>query len=367
MYGQLAALAVQHEVTLVTLAGPDPSDRGGLEALAQLHVDVHHIWRERPTGWDRWRSRFSLGQEWLRATEPLRTLKFWDGQVPQLVDRLVRDRRVDLIQVEDNAMGVYPYPAGVRTVFTEHEVRAAPPRIERRRWAAYQRRVWNRFDRIQVFTELDAAAVHSMAPEVAGRVRVNPFGITVGPAADPALEVEGEVVFVGAFQHPPNVDAALWLGRQIFPLLRRIHPQAHLTIVGSDPPRPVRALAGPGIAVTGRVPRVEPYIERAAVVVAPIRTGGGMRLKVLQAMALGKAVVTTPLGAEGVVRVDGDAPVRVVESGDAMAQVTAGLLEARPTRRGLGQRARAFVLEHHGWPAYVRRLGAVYAELGLPA
>jgi len=367
MYGQLAALAAQHHVTLVTLAGPDPSDRSGLEALTRLHVDVHHIWREGSRGLDRWGARARLALEWLGAAEPLRSLKFRDWRVPELVQRLARDGHFDLLQIEDNSMGAYPYPAGIPTVFTEHEVRAAPPRLERRRWLAYQRRVWNQFDRILVFTESDAAAVRSIAPEVAGRVRVNPFGITVGAAADPALEVEGEVAFVGAFYHPPNVDAALWLGRQIFPLLRGLHPQAHLTIVGSDPPRPVRALAGPGITVTGRVPRVEPYLERATVVVAPIRLGGGMRLKVLQAMALGKPVVTTPLGAEGLGWSDGGAPLVIVQGASEMAQATASLLESRSTRRELGQRARAFVLEHHGWPAYARRLGAVYAELGLPA
>jgi len=365
MFGQLAALATRHEVTLVALAGPHASDQRGLEALARLNVEVHHVWRPSARGWHRWRARTRLALEWLRATEPLRTLKFRDPRLQELVNRLARNRRFDLIQIEDNAMGVYRYPDCVPTVFTEHEVRAAPAQLERGRWIAYQRRVWNRFDRIQVFTERDAAAIRRLAPEVAGRIRVNPFGVTAGAAADPSLEAEGEVVFVGAFYHPPNVDAALWLGQQIFPSLRRLHPQAHLTVVGADPPRSVRALAGRGITVTGRVPRVEPYLERAAVVVAPIRIGGGMRLKVLQAMALGKPVVTTPLGAEGLVRVDGAAPLVVAEGAEEMARITAGLLEGRTARRELGQRARAFVLEHHGWPAYARRLGAVYAELGL--
>lgn len=367
MYGQLAALAARHEVTLVTLAGPDPSDRAGLDTLKGLGVEVHAVWRDAPGGVRRWGARSRLALQWLRGFEPVRTLKFQDRRIPELIERLGGTLRFDVIQIEDNAMGAYAYPARVPTVLTEHEVRATPHEPERRRWIAYQRRVWSRFDRLQVFTELDAAAVRSIAPEIAGRIRVNPFGIAAGPAADPALEVDGEVVFVGGFQHRPNVDAALWLGREIFPGLCRLHPSAHLTIVGSDPPRAVRALAGGAVAVTGRVPRVEPYLERAAVVVAPIRTGGGMRLKVLQAMALGKAVVTTPLGAQGLVSYDHAPPLVVVQGGPEMAERMAGLLAARGRRLALGQRARAFVLEHHGWQAYLERLGAIYAELGLAA
>jgi glycosyltransferase involved in cell wall biosynthesis len=381
MFGQLAELATRHEVTLVTFAGPHASDRHGLDTLAALNVEVHPVRRERPRGMGRWQARGRLAFDWLRGAEPLRTLKFRDSRLQDIVDRLGRDRRFDLIQIEDNAMGAYRYPDHVATVLTEHEVRvgaassreaeggpASSPllRFEASRWSAYQRRVWRRFDRIQVFTERDAAALRTLAPDIAERIRVNPFGVTVGPAADPALEAEGEVVFVGAFHHPPNVAAARWLGREIFPLLRQLSPRAHLTIVGSDPPRPVRALAGPAITVTGWVPRVEPWLERAAVVLAPIQVGGGMRVKVLQAMALGKAVVTTPLGAEGLAQGDPGLPLALREDAAGLAQAAAALLGDDAARRDLGRRARAFVLEHHAWPAYVRRLEAIYAELGGP-
>ena len=234
---------------------------------------------------------------------------------------------------------------------------------EARRWRRYQPAVWRDFDRIQVFTPQDAKVVRSLAPELAERVRVNPFGIDVPKQVDPGREESGMVVFVGGFSHLPNVDAALWLGKEIMPLLRMRHPGVRLTIVGSYPPNEVRALSSGDITVTGRVPKVETYLERAAVVLAPIRMGGGMRLKVLQAMALGRAVVTTPLGAQGLATDTHQPPLVLGSDADELANATAHLLASETDRRALGQRARDFVARHHSWSAYADRLDAIHSEV----
>ena len=151
-------------------------------------------------------------------------------------------------------------------------------------------------------------------PELRPRVSVNPFGVVAPPAADPAHEEEGQLIFVGNYTHAPNVDAALWLGREIMPRLRQLRPGVRLNIVGIYPPEEVLALGGPDIVVTGPVPEIEPWLERAAVVLAPLRIGGGMRMKVLHSMAMGKAVVTTPRGAEGL-EIDGQHPPLMVADG----------------------------------------------------
>jgi len=367
MFGQLQGLAARHEVTLATLAGADAGDQAGLEALSSIGVEAHPVWRARALGPGRWTSRLQLALGWLKSHDPLRALKFRELGLQTLIDELARKQRFDVLQIEDNAVGEYRYPEGVPTVFTEHEVRvpATTGSLEPSRWPGYQRRVWGRFDRLQVFTQRDAEAMQAMAPYVADRVRVNPFGVTVPPTAGAFPETQGEVVFTGGFYHAPNVDAAVWLGSEIFPALRRLCPDAHLTIVGVDPPPSVRALAGPAVTVTGRVPRVETFIERAAVVLAPLREGGGMRVKVLQALALGKAVVTTPLGAEGLAWGAAPAPLIVARDAFGIAQAAADLLADKAARDELGRRARSYVLEQHGWAAYVRRLEAIYAELGL--
>jgi glycosyltransferase involved in cell wall biosynthesis len=376
MHGQLLALAARHRVTLVSLAETGAAEAGPVRALRDAGVEVHVV--PRPTaGPAAAARRAELAARWVAGGHPLRALAFARPAVQALLDRLLAGGRFDLVQVEDSAMGAYAYRTAAPKVLTDHEVRAPSEEdgagggvlrhvrdAERRRWASFQPEVWRRFDRVQVFTRRDADAVRALAPDVASRVRVNPFGVDLPEAAAPEREVPGSVVFVGGFRHPPNVDAALWLVRDVLPRLRELRPGVRLTLVGSDPPPRVRALAAADVEVTGRVDAVEPYLERAALVVAPLRTGGGMRVKVLQAMAMGKAVVSTPLGAEGLAEAGGPPPLALAADAEGIAAAAAELLRAPDARRALGRRARAFVAAHHGWGAYADRLEATYAELG---
>ena len=336
--------------------------------------------RAEPRGLPRWQRRWRWASKWLQGQWPWRTIWFWEPEVQHVLDRLLAQQSFDLVSVEDNAMGVYRYGSHAPLVFTEHEVRRprstnwrvgspsnwlrwAWREIDWSRWRKYQLSIWRRFDLIQVFTRRDADAIASLAPDLQARVRVNPFGIEVPAPPDDTLEEKGRVLFVGNFTHAPNVDAALWLGREIMPRLRARCPEAHLALVGIYPPESVRALACEHILVTGPVPQIEPYFERASVVVAPLRIGGGMRMKVLQAMALGKAVVTTARGADGLM-VDGQQPpLAMAETAEQIAATTAGLLADHPARRALGNRARRFVTEHYSARAYARRIEAVYADL----
>src|SRR5262249_4945354 len=107
------------------------------------------------------------------------------------------------------------------------------------------------------------------------------------------------VLFSGNFIHPPNVDAAMRLATSIFPLVLRRNPEAVLQLVGDAPPDELRRLAGPNIQVTGRVPHMRPYLEGAAVVVAPLRMGGGIRIKVIDALYNSKPTIASTLAAEG--------------------------------------------------------------------
>lgn len=367
VFGELEELARRHQVTLVSFAGASPADREGLKAITALGVTPLTIWREPALGMAVLRRRARLAAGWLAGADPLRALKFQDRRVQAALDQAAQGCRFDLVHVEDSAMGQYRYPAGIPSVLTEQDVRAvgshgASP--EAARWRSYQQRVWRRFDRLQVFTEHDAAGIRYLAPDLAPRVRVNPFGVTLGPAGDPGAEQEDELVFVGGFRHPPNVDAACWLAREILPLVQARREDVHLTIVGADPPRAVRRLASDRVTVTGYVPRVEPFLDRAAVVAVPLRAGRGMRVKLLEALARGKAVVTTPLGAEGLAS---DAPIRMADTAPDVAAAVAALLADSATRHALGHRAREFVAQHHTWPGFGARLAAIYRELGLDA
>ncbi len=380
LYALLTGLKARHQITVVTVAGLEPGECQALDQLQAEGINVQAVRRTEPAGLHRWQRRWRLGSTWLKGRYPWRTIWFWEPQLQVILDRLLGRPAFDLVVVEDNAMGIYRYRTSVPVVFTEHEVRRSRPinwqmgpparwlpwalgEADWRRWRSYQPEVWRRFDRLQVFTRRDAEAIGKLAPELASRVRVNPFGVVLPQPSPLEREVPGRLLFTGNFTHWPNVDAALWLGREIMPRLREACPGVHLDLIGIYPPQAVQALACADITVTGAVPMVEPYLERAAVVLAPVRLGGGMRMKVLHAMALGKAVVTTPRGADGFELASQAPPLVIAETAEAIASAVAGLLADPGARQGLGSQARAFVAEHYSPDAYARRLEALYAEL----
>jgi glycosyltransferase involved in cell wall biosynthesis len=143
-----------------------------------------------------------------------------------------------------------------------------------------------------------------------------------------------ELVFTGSMDWLPNEDAILWFAADILPRVRARVPDATLTVVGRNPTAPVRALDGQGgVTVTGSVPDVRPYLERGAAFVVPIRIGGGTRLKIYEAMAMERAVVSTAVGAEGLPVRDGVDAV-LADAPEAFADAVVALLATRRARRG---------------------------------
>jgi glycosyltransferase involved in cell wall biosynthesis len=373
LHAQLVGLGEHHDLAIVTVAGPDARELAAVDRLQSTGVELHVVRRVLPVGRARWRRRGRMAGAWLRGPQPWRTVWFAEPGVQRVLDRLLARRAFDAVAVEDNAMAGYRLPAHLPSILTEHEVRrprpldlrVGPPgdwpawasrEIDWRRWPRYQRALWPRYDAVQVFTERDAQGVRMLAPDVVPRLRVNPFGIVVPPRRT-EREDPDTALFVGNFTHAPNVDAALWLGHELMPRLRAMGVGMRLAIAGIDPPAPVRALAAPDVRVLGFVEDVETLIAQAAIVLAPVRIGGGMRMKVLHAMALGKAVVTTSRGAEGLAA----PPVAIVDGPHDAAVATARLLADDAERARLGRCARDFVAEHHSARAYARRLEQVYA------
>jgi glycosyltransferase involved in cell wall biosynthesis len=380
LHAELLGLMPRHEITLITIAGLEPGEQEAVDQLMAMKLDVRAIRRTQPQGLQRWQRRWRLASKWLGDRYPWRTVWFWEAKVQRILDQLLAEKSFDLVIVEDNAMGIYNYLTNTPKLFSEHEVRRSRA-IDRAglrwrdlphwilkesdwaRWPSYQRSVWRKFDRIQAFTRRDAEAIRMMAPEVAKRVRVNPFGIEIPTALDTDVQEPNSILFVGNFTHAPNVDAALWLGKEIMPLLREQCPGVMLSLIGIYPPPEVKALACKDIQVTGPVPQIEPYFARAALVVAPVRIGGGMRMKVLQAMALGKAIVTTSRGAEGLAVNDLQPPLATADESSGFSQVVLRLLSDLNARRELGRQARDYVSANFSAQAYAKRIEGIYDEM----
>ena len=368
-----------HEITLVTTFGEDPGQAEAAARLLDSDLDAHILDRRRsPSARRRWRVRAELAASWASKHWPWRVVSGAAG-MQTLIDRVAATRGFDVVAIEDNPMAVLRFPPAVPVVFTEHEAIRAPAsqlgavRLSERplralrardwqRWDGFLPSIWKRFELLQVFCEADAAEIRKLAPELAPRIRINPYGMILPEPCDPLAELPGTVLFTGTFAHLPNRDAARWLASEIMPAVRARHPQARLRIVGSAPPADVLALAGEGVEVIADAPSMQPHLEAAAVVVAPVRSGGGMRMKVLEAMARRKAVVTTSLGAEGFASLEPQLPLLIVDEAEGVAAAIADLLGEADERRALGLDARRFAERHHSPAAWAQRLESIYDE-----
>jgi glycosyltransferase involved in cell wall biosynthesis len=379
-WAQLQGLAGRHEITVVTIAGPDPRELDALERLHAAGFDVRAAERRDASAVDRGARWLRNAARWATHRRPMYVVWHHEPEVQRLLDALLREKTLDVVHVNDSAMAGYALDTRAPKLLVEIEARARRAidwtgwlrgnwyrgimdEADWHFWPAHQRRVWRGFDRIEAFTRRDVETIARLAPELAPRLHVNPFGIELPAAADPSLEEEGAIAFVGAYTHAPNVDAARWLARDVMPRVRARRAGARLELYGGDPRGALADLSSDDVRVHGWVPAIEPALARAAVIAAPVRVGGGQRMKVLQAMALGKAIVTTPRGADGIVCDDGAPPLAIADSAESVAARIVELLDDPAQRRALGARARATAEAHHSAAAYGARLEAAYAEL----
>jgi polysaccharide biosynthesis protein PslH len=167
------------------------------------------------------------------------------------------------------------------------------------------------------------------------------------------------IVFFGLLSYAPNVDGVIHFVKDIWPLVVAAHPDARCKIIGGSPPPALQALAGPGIELTGFVPDLRPHLAEAAAVVVPLRFGGGTRLKIVEAMAMGKAIVSTTLGAEGIEAVP-DRDIMIADDAASFAARVNELLGDAGKAASLGLSARRLAESKYAWSAAARALESFY-------
>jgi glycosyltransferase involved in cell wall biosynthesis len=174
-------------------------------------------------------------------------------------------------------------------------------------------------------------------------------------APDGVPESPGRLVFIGSMDWYPNEDAMMFFIGEILPAVRRAVPDVELTVVGRDPSARLRAMGeAAGVRITGTVDDVRPWIADAAVYVVPLRVGGGTRLKIFEGLAMGKAVVSTTVGAEGLPLVDGTHFVRA-DAPAGFARAVVSLLRDPARRRALGMAGRQLVEARYSWATVARK------------
>lgn len=376
----LAGLAQQHEITLLSFTdGARPVDE---TPLPDLCTQVYTV----PMPPAR-----SLSQRLLTtflSLQPDMALRLPSRHFQAQLEQCVQARRFDVIQVEGIEMGRYALALRKRRtklVFDDHNAEYVLQRRafltdvrQLRRWPAagyslvqwlklrrYERWVCQAADQVVAVSETDAQALRRLVPGLSPAVVPNGVDVKffhpefpIQKDAQPA-----SLVFVGKMDFRPNIDAMVWFCDEIMPRIQAARSDVILTIVGRDPHARVRALAHQrNITVTGYVDDIRPYVADAQVYIVPLRMGGGTRLKVLQAMAMGKAIVSTTVGAEGIAGHPGEHLVLADNPTDFAAAVLS-LLAGPDRRAALGARARRLVEREYAWEAIVPRMDKVYTIL----
>ncbi len=375
IYNLLCRVARRHEVSLAAFL-ETPDDAEGVPYLKQFcaNVEVSRLQRRSPLAHLPGLLRFVL------AGKPPELRFFQSEDLANKIKGLASKTDFDIVQIEHSRMGLYletlPQSTHYKSIQMFHnftfqqysrishferrwdiKIRALLNSLAMRQW---EPRYAERFDGCTTVSEIDRNLLLKANPRL--RVDVIPNGVDTHRYQPLAAEnTSPNLLFIGNMSYPPCVDAALYFCKDIFPLIR--HTTAvKLFIVGRDPQPDVMQLNGDGVHVTGRVDDVLPYYRQSIVSVVPLRAGGGTRLKILEAMALGRPVVSTTVGCEGLDVVDGE-HLLIADQPEQFAEKTVRLLTDRQLYQRISANARQLVETRYDWDKIAERLMEIYEEL----
>jgi sugar transferase (PEP-CTERM/EpsH1 system associated) len=370
MYHLIREAGRRHAVTTLTLASPTDDPRAA-EVLLGRVVPVLVPLTARMAAAP---AKRVVQLRSLVSKQSFQRRLYWHTAMQRALERLLAGERFDVVQLEFSQMGAYQTLPGVPSILDAHNIEhdllrriagtgSLPRRlfnqIEYRKYRREEIAAWRRASCCIATSPGDAEAI---GREIGRLVDIVPNGVDLEvfrrmplDGTDPST-----LVFVGAMRYQPNAEATILFVEEILPRLRRQLPEARLTIVGADPPAAVRGLGQvPGVQVTGTVPDVRPWVREAGAVVVPLLNGGGTRLKILEAFAMGRPVVSTTIGAAGIEARDGE-HLLIADTPEQVARAIARLATEPGLREWLVERAYALVRDRYQWPAAAERLDAVY-------
>lgn len=233
---------------------------------------------------------------------------------------------------------------------------------QRNAFQRYERTLSPKFDAVTCTSDIDAAVFGQHCSDDV--VQVIPNGVDVThfvPEYDSADKAH--LIYIGSMDWFPNEDAVSFFVEEVLPIIRDSVSDVQFTIVGGNPSERVQRLADmEGVVVTGRVPEIKPYFSTATVFVVPLRIGSGTRLKILEALAMGKAVVSTTVGAEGLVLQNGE-EIMIADEPTPFAEAVIQLLTDTELRKKIGENGRNRVEQNYDWRNIGKRLITVYESV----
>ena len=370
-------LAQRHRVTLVSFVRGD--QRKDIQVLERLCAGgVYTVPMERSRLHDVWymlRSLFT-GQPFLMVRDDHQAMR-------DLIDDLCANQSFDVAHADQLNMAQYAARVpGAAKLLDAHNalwllykrlwetMKSGPQKwLLGRDWRLleeYEGRICREFDAVLAVREGDRAALE----EATGRsldINVIPIAVDTDEVTLIERTPGPYVLHIGTMYWPPNIDGVLWFVHEVWPLIREKKPDAQFDVVGSRPPQEIVALGGDetGINVTGYVPDPMPYFQRAALMVVPLRAGGGMRVKILNALAQGIPIVSTTIGYEGIAVTPGE-DILVGDTPEEFADAVVRVLDDRELAQRIAGNGRRLAEEKYDYRRVCAPLDEIYIKARKP-
>ncbi|MDP2209414.1 MAG: glycosyltransferase family 4 protein [Bacteroidota bacterium] len=383
-YGVLYHLCSKHDITLLSFC--DEKELVLLKDLDNLPIKKHIIAREKGRQKGIFRNQYLLLRRSFQLFlsivlwEPYYVSKYRSAQMKQMINKLTEENSYDIVQIEMSQMGQYinSIKSG-KTILHEHDVAYRPAFrqykksrlsikklilfIEWCRWAKYESMIVKKFHHILSVTRQDQLLLEWLS----GMKHISyfPRGVDI-PASttNPENRNPNTVVFIGNFSHRPNLDSAFWLVEEIFPLVLKNIPSASLLIIGPNPPENLKtaSIKTKNTHILGFVKDISQYLQQCSVFAAPLRYGGGVKIKILHAMAEGIPIVTTKVGAEGI---DGINPnsILIGNSSREIANHICKILTDLTYSAVLSNNEQEIINKYYSWEVVMSKLEIIYENI----
>jgi polysaccharide biosynthesis protein PslH len=369
----LRAASREHQVTLLSLRRPDepplPEHLPGINLAGVHQIDLPALKLPHQVA--------GLALRGLLSGRTLLDLRYRPRALQQRFDQLVQ--QADLVHLDILAVAglLERVPDGVPAVLNEHNVESLLARkriametrplqrlllrLKYRGLERFERRACARAHRVLACSQADAERLRALAPGCRVNVVPNGVDLTKFSPGRPGDEQNDSLVFVGHMGWFPNRDGIEYFITEILPLLKQ-RQSLQLEVIGRKEHLAVPSAVTGRVNFAGFVDDLQARVRRAAVFIVPLRAGSGTRLKILEAMAMGKAIVSTRIGAEGIGLVDGDSAC-LADTPDEFARAIERLLDDPELRHRLGRRARLLAEQRYGWTVIGKRLLSTYESL----
>jgi|Deesub1362A_J573_1020465.scaffolds.fasta_scaffold00985_6 sugar transferase (PEP-CTERM/EpsH1 system associated) len=370
IYNLIKALSLRgNQITYLAFGSPEPSQIAEMERYCDKVIAVPE-----PVARTKKRLYQLLS---LFSKKSFHRISNYSPVMQKEINKVLSNSHFDIVQIEFSQMGFYIFPTSAKLVLSEHNIefdifhrifkseKSFPRKfynlLEYSKFKIDEIALWEKYDGITTTSIRDKEVIKKYVSGM--KIEVIPNGVDTSyfkPA--PTNSIEKALVFTGTMDYYPNVDGMAFFIREILPIILKEEPDLKLYIVGKNPPSQMKKFENSNIVITGFVNDIRPFVQRAAVYVVPLRVGGGTRLKILEAMAMEKPVVSTPIGCEGL-EVEDEKNILIASDPHSFASYVLKLLRDATLRMRLGREGRQLVESKYDWLSISEKLESFYDRL----